>query len=447
MTISNKHLIDKINIEMVGSPTDISDVTALTKASIDVRQVFSVADLQSLPAALLNTGRLVWVQSIKDYRYSNGVDWVRDFNSTVHYENTVWAWGFAACGALGDNSVTNKSSPVSVVGGFTDWCQVSSGCASSAAVRTNGTIWSWGCAGSSQLGDNTVVSRSSPVSVVGGFTDWCQVNVGLCHTVALRTNGSIWTWGCNLNGQLGDNTTIAKSSPISVVGGFTDWCQVSAGGSHTSAVRTNGTIWAWGSNADGRLGDNTTIGKSSPVSVVGGFTDWCQVSAGSLHTVAIRTNGTIWSWGSNISGRLGDNTIVDKSSPVSVVGGFTDWCQVSTGGSHTAAVRTNGTIWTWGYNACGRLGDNTVVSRPSPVSVVGGFTDWCQVSASNGHTSAIRTNGTIWSWGCNASGQLGDNTIVAKSSPVSVASGFSDWCQVSAGSNATFAIKKRQIGF
>jgi alpha-tubulin suppressor-like RCC1 family protein len=113
---------------------------------------------------------------------------------------------------------------------------------------------------------------------------------------------------------------------------------VSAGGDHTAAVRTNGTIWAWGCNVTSQLGDNTSVVKSSPVSVVGGFTDWCQTSAGSCHTAAIRTNGTLWTWGANTAGQLGNNIIGNKSSPFSVIGGFLDWCQVSAGGAHTAAV-------------------------------------------------------------------------------------------------------------
>jgi alpha-tubulin suppressor-like RCC1 family protein len=125
--------------------------------------------------------------------------------------------------------------------------------------------------------------------------------------------------------------------------------------------------------------------------VVGGFTNWCQVSAGSNFSLAVRQNGTAWAWGGGANGRLGDNSTADKSSPVSVVGGFTDWCQVSGGGRGGQGLRTNGTIWSWGYNAQGQLGDNTIVSKSSPVSVVGGFTDWCQVSAGYNNSLAIRS--------------------------------------------------------
>ena len=321
---------------------------------------------------------------------------------TIAYDppnvNSAWAWGCNSLGQSGDNTTVNKSSPVSVVGGFTDWCQVST-TRTALAIRTNGTAWGWGRGYCGLLGNNTIVQKSSPVSVVGGFTDWCQIGAGQRFSLAVRQNGTAWAWGRGFQGALGDNTTADKSSPVSVVGGFTDWCQVAAGYKHSVGVRTNGTAWAWGDGGNGQLGDNTTGSASSPVSVVGGFTDWCQVSAGYFHALAVRTTGTAWAWGENLCGKLGDNTTVNKSSPVSVVGGFTNWCQVSGGYRHSAGVRQSGTAWGWGAGTVGQLGDNNSgYNRSSPVSVVGGFTDWCQISAagksSNFSTLAIRSTAT-----------------------------------------------------
>ena len=365
----------------------------------------------------------------------------------VRTNGTIWMWGSNVLGDLGDNSSTSTSSPVSVVGGFTDWRELCIGFTNSLGLRSNGTVWAWGQNGSGQIGDGTTTTRSSPVSVIGGFTGWCQVSAGGGHSAGIRTNGTAWTWGVALCGALGDNTLVNKSSPVSVVGGFTNWCQISAGSYSTAAIRSNGTLWAWGRNTVGRLGDNTTINKSSPVSVIGGFTDWCQVSAGVCHSAAVRTNGTVWTWGANGVGQLGDSTLVAKSSPVSVVGGFTDWCQVSSGTAQTFGIRTNGTIWSWGFNSSGRLGDGTVTDKSSPVSVVGGFTDWCNVAAGQFHAFGIRTNGTIWGWGSGGNGRLGDNTTTNKSSPVSVAGGFTDWCQVSGGNVHSAAIRKITVGF
>ena len=180
--------------------------------------------------------------------------------------------------------------------------------------------------------------------------------------------------------------------------------------------------------------------------ICGGFTDWCQVSAGSgTHSLGVRTGGTAWAWGANVGGQLGDGTVVIKSSPVQICGGFTNWCQVSAGYCHSLGVRTDGTAWAWGAGICGLLGENNTVNRNSPVSVVGGFADWCQVGAGCNHSLGLRTNGTLWAWGCNNTGQLGDGTTVNKSSPVSVVGGFTDWCQVSAGCFRGAALRKYQL--
>jgi alpha-tubulin suppressor-like RCC1 family protein len=435
----------------VQSATGTTYYLQLAKAiqQLNMGQIRTVATVASLPAAASNTGLLVFVTAVERLYFSNGTAWATIVPPIV-YNNSAWSWGqncFSATpvGKLGDNTAVNKSSPVSVVGGFTDWCQISAGkefVGHSLAVRTNSTAWAWGRGASGQLGDNATATRSSPVSVVGGFTDWCQVAAGATHSLGVRTNGTAWAWGSANDGVLGDNTVVNKSSPVSVVGGFCDWCQISAGNCHSLGVRTNGTAWAWGFNGQGRLGDNTVSNRSSPVSVVGSFTDWCQVSAGGNHSLGVRTNGTAWAWGDNTLGKLGDNTVVSKSSPVSVIGGFTDWCQVSAGTYHSVAVRQSGTAWAWGRNYRGVIGDNTCVNKSSPVSVVGGFTDWCQVSAgASPHSVAVRTNGTVWSWGSGSYGVTGNNDTTSRSSPVSVVGGFTDWCQVSAGMYFSLAIR------
>jgi alpha-tubulin suppressor-like RCC1 family protein len=290
-----------------------------------------------------------------------------------------------------DDTTVAKSSPVSVIGGFTDWVQLSAGPYQSLGVRANGTAWAWGCNTFGRLGDNTATTRSSPVSVVGGFTDWVQVSSGNGHSLGVRANGTAWAWGCNTSGQLGDGVTSVRSSPVSVIGDFTDWTQVSAAGLHSLGVRENGTAWAWGNNSSGQLGDNDTINVSSPVSVVGGFTDWTQVSAGSSHSLGVRANGTAWAWGLGGNGRLGDNSTIDTSSPISVVGGFTDWIEVNAGLNHSLGVRANGTAWGWGFGGNGKLGDGTTSTRSSPVLVVGGFTDWIQITTTSNHSLGVRS--------------------------------------------------------
>jgi alpha-tubulin suppressor-like RCC1 family protein len=418
----------------------ILSLTALTLANSNrVLTVPEISDLSNLSSTF--TGSIVFVESANTpyIKKSNGTWVIIDPNRNV--PGNTRAWGSNLNGNLGDNSLTNRSSPVSVVGGFSDWVQVSAGGVHSLGLRANGSAWAWGLNTSGQLGGDSTTARSSPVSVVGGFGDWIQVSAGGVHSLAVRANGSAWAWGNNTSGRLGDGTVTARSSPVSVVGGFSDWVQVSAGDAHNLAVRANGSAWAWGLNTSGRLGDGTITSRTSPVSVVGGFSDWVQVSAGNAHSLGVRANGTAWAWGLNGSGRLGDGTVISRLSPVSVVGGFTDWVQVSAGTAHSLAIRANGTAWAWGLNGSGRLGDGTTTTRSSPVSVVGGFSDWVQVSAGRYHSIGVRANGSAWAWGLNSSGQLGDGSINDKVSPVSVAGGFTDWVQVSAGYTHSLGVR------
>ena len=346
--LKSQDLIDKICAKIAcGGLTALETCQTTGALNLLDTPVFSVSTCANLPSAVDYQGRMIYVED--ERRYYHAVDgyWLNYFSSDIYtIASESWSWGCAASGILGDGFTTSRSSPVSVVGGITDWCQISAGSLHSLALRANGTAWAWGSNSSGRLGDGTTTNQSSPVSVVGGFSDWCQISASFEHNLAVRTNGTAWAWGNNCFGKLGDGTISVRCSPVSVVGGFTDWCQVSAGNNHSLGIRSNGTAWAWGYGGAyygwGLLGNNTTDTRSSPVSVVGGFTDWCQISAGASHSISLRETGSAWSWGNNENGRLGDGTITNRISPVSVVGGFTDWCQVEAGGSHSLALRANG---------------------------------------------------------------------------------------------------------
>jgi alpha-tubulin suppressor-like RCC1 family protein len=438
------------DINNFGSENTASDLLLLSAQTANTTndRVISVATINDLPDLKNETiipGTVFFVDSIQVPVVAQVGCWSGLDNRELRNDYDIgfsWAWGNNIRGQLGDGTTLNRCSPVSVVGGINNWRQVSAGNDHSLGVRCSGTLWAWGCNGTGRLGDGTTTDRSSPVSVVGGFTDWCQVSGGQFHSLGVHQNGTAWAWGCNGQGRLGDGTALNRCSPVSVVGGFTDWCQVSASDLISLGVRQNGTVWAWGFNGQYQLGDGTTTNRSSPVSVVGGFTDWCQVSAGANHSLGVRQNGTVWAWGFNGCGQLGDGTNTARSSPVSVVGGFTDWCQVSAANAHSLGVRQNGTAWAWGWNQFNQLGDGTTMTRSSPVSVVGGFTDWCQVSAGCNHSLGVRQNGTAWGWGCNSNFQLGDGTNTARNSPVIVRGGFTDWCQVSGGASLSLGLRK-----
>jgi alpha-tubulin suppressor-like RCC1 family protein len=353
----------------------------------------------------------------------------------------LWNWGRNAYGQLGDNTVTNRSSPVQTVAGGTNWKQVSCGSSHTGAIKTDGTLWMWGVNGSGRLGDNSVANKSSPVQTVAAGTNWKQVSCGILHTGAIKTDGTLWMWGGNSYGQLGDNSTTNKSSPVQTVAGGTNWKQVSTSFYHTGAIKTDGTLWLWGFNGSGQLGDSSITHRSSPVQTVAGGTNWKQVSAGGYSATCIKTDGTLWLWGRNSYGQLGDNSTTNKSSPVQTVAGGTNWKQVSCGNSHTGAIKTDGTLWMWGRNTTGQLGDSSITHRSSPVQTISGGTNWKQVSAGGYSATCIKTDGTLWMWGRNSYGQLGDSSITHRSSPVQTVAGGTNWKQVSGGGNFTACIR------
>jgi alpha-tubulin suppressor-like RCC1 family protein len=256
----------------------------------------------------------------------------------------------------------------------------------------------------------------------------------------------LWTWGAGANARLGNGATTGNiSTPVTTSAGGTNWKQVSAGGSHTAAIKTDGTLWTWGLGASGRLGNGVTTGNiSTPVTTFAGGTNWKQISCGYSHTAAIKTDGTLWTWGFSGDGRLGNAVITGNiSTPVTTFAGGTNWKQVSTTSfsNHTVAIKTDGTLWTWGYNANLQLGNNATGNRSTPITTFAGGTNWKQVTCGTSHTSAIKTDGTLWTWGSGTNGQLGNATITSTSTPVTTFAGGTNWKQVAAGGAHTAVIK------
>ena len=363
-------------------------------------------------------------------------------------------------GQLGDGTTTARSSPVTTAGAGTNWKQVVAGSTDGAAtnsttagIKTDGTLWTWGSSLNGALGDNTTTNRSSPGTTAGAGTNWKQVAIGYAtslnvnargaHVLAIKTDGTLWTWGNNFEGQLGDGTTTSRSSPGTTAGGGTNWKQVAltCGLRFTAAIKTDGTLWTWGRNDLGALGDSTITPRSSPGQTAGLNANWKQVACGYAYTAAVKTDGTLWTWGDNGSGQLGTNTTTARSSPGQTAGLNANWKQVTCGAFHTAAVKTDGTLWTWGGNSFGNLGDGTTTGRSSPGTTAGGGTNWKQTATGIHHTAAVKTDGTLWTWGRNNSGQLGDNTITNRSSPGTTVSN-SDWKQISCGTYYTAAIEQ-----
>ena len=355
----------------------------------------------------------------------------------------LWTWGYNIFGGLGDNTVASKSSPVQTIALGSNWSSVACGVFSTAAIKTDGTLWTWGQNSNGQLGDNTITNKSSPIQTITYGTNWSNVAMGANHVAAIKNDGTLWTWGNNSSGPLGDNTIVAKSSPVQTIAEGTNWSSVACGIGHTAAIKTDGTLWTWGFNYGG-LGDNTNIHRSSPVQTIAGGTNWSKVSCGGIYfTAAIKTDGTLWMWGSNAYGQLGDNTVNSRSSPVQTIAGGNNWSQVFCGVLYVVALKTDGTLWSWGANNFGQLGDNTRIHRSSPVQTIAYGTNWSQITLGGSyHTAAVKVDGTLWTWGRNNFGQIGDNTITNKSSPIQTIAYGTNWSQVSCGFFHTIAIQE-----
>ncbi|MFD0820167.1 RCC1 domain-containing protein, partial [Micromonospora zhanjiangensis] len=283
------------------------------------------------------------------------------------------------------------------------------------AIRTDGALWCWGDNYSGQLGDGTTTGRTSPVRIGDTTATWARIDGGTSDTCAVRTDGSLWCWGGNYNGQLGDGTMTNRTSPVRI-GDATNWASVSTGTNHTCAIRTDGSLWCWGFNRNAQLGVGASPYRALTPLRVGTETNWASVTTGYAHTCAVRTDRTLWCWGDSTDGQLGLGILGYKATPTQV--GTATWTGVTTGYAHTCAVRADGTLWCWGENGYGQLGVAGGF-QTSPVQV-GTANTWTRVDASVDSTCAVRTDGSLWCWGNNMSGQLGDGTTTHRSAPVRV---------------------------
>jgi hypothetical protein len=359
----------------------------------------------------------------------------------IFRSGNLWAWGANGDVQLGVNDANNRTTPVAVFGNNSTWKQVAGGFDFTAGIKTDGTLWMWGDNFRGQLGINSLTDQQTPVTVIGGNSSWKQIALGQDHTVAIKTDGTLWVWGLNASGQLGTNNTTSYSTPVTTFAGRSNWVQVSAGYSETAAISSDGRLWVWGSNIRGQLGTNDTNSRLTPVQTFAGGTNWKQVSVSlSYHMGAIKTDGTLWMWGDNGDGRLGINAPGDRTTPVQTVAGGTNWKQVNCGNGFTAGIKTDGTLWIWGFNQNARLGLNDVISRSTPTQIFGGGNNWKQIECGSSSSVAVKTDGTLWVWGGNASGQLGINSTVDKSTPVTTFLGRSDWKQASIKGSHSIAL-------
>jgi alpha-tubulin suppressor-like RCC1 family protein len=353
----------------------------------------------------------------------------------------MYAWGDnQTSGTVGDNTEINRSSPVQI-GDLETWTVVA-GYQTRFAVKEDGTLWAWGSNRVGEQGHGDVVERSSPVQV-GSLTDWGQgyhqIDGDYYHFMFVKSDGTLWGTGSNGAGQLGQNNVISRSSPVQV-GSLTTWSKVCAHGTMTHAIKTDGTLWAIGSGYRGAGGNGDVLSYSSPIQI-GSATTWTDISGGTQFTIGI-SDGKLFAWGRNKRGKMGFDgstagisaiaTEGEMSSPVQV-GTLTDWSKIQCTSDSALGVTDSGKLFSWGESFMGRLGLNDATNHSSPTQV-GSLTDWVDISSGAGLAGSVKANGTLWMWGGGAGGSgggVGDGNAIHRSSPVQIGS-LTDWSDVHA---------------
>lgn len=335
-------------------------------------------------------------------------------------DGTVWCWGSSMHDALGPGASSSEPLPRQLMAlGSAVTAIVAGG--PDCALKSDGTLWCWGLNTSGQLGvgslsggDGGPWSVAEPAQVTALGNEVASVSVGVTHACAIRTDKTLWCWGRNTNGQLGDGTKsgetctfgdLCRSLPVQIALPGATPARVSAGAYHTCALGTDGSAWCWGENGNGQLGDGSTSDRSAPTQVLTLGSGVADIVAGESSTCAKKMDGTAWCWGDNSKGSLGQGTLGPPAlTPAQVSALGTEVAAISAG----CAVKSDGTLWCWGDGFYGTLGDGTIgTMKPSPtqVGVLGSG-----VKAVNPHC-ALKTDGTLWCWGLNDSGQLGDGSV------------------------------------
>ena len=317
---------------------------------------------------------------------------------------TVLTWGGNTYGQLGDGTTSNHWMPTPVAALSNVAAIVTAPFSEfSAVLLSNGTVRAWGQNTYGQLGNGSTTNCTTPVPVTG-LSNVVALATGNTHCIALRADGLVMTWGRNNCGQLGDGTTTQHTTPVTLTS-LSNVVAVSAGGIQSFAVLSNGTVWAWGYNNCGQLGDGTTNNRLSPVQIPG-LTN-VLMSSGGACTIAVKTDGTVWGWGSNTYGQMATNTTMAYSLSPMPIAGMSNAVSVASGVSHAMALKADGSVWTWGLNNYGQLANGTSGSTCTIPAPVNGITNVLRICGMGYDSLALRTDGTVWIWGSNSGGQFG----------------------------------------
>lgn len=339
-------------------------------------------------------------------------------------DGRVMAWGENTYGQLGDGTNIDKNSPTQVLN-LTGIIAVSAGGYHNLALKNDGTVWSWGVNYWGELGDGTIDTtgcycKSTPVEV-SGLTGVSAIAAGYGYSLALKNDGTVWSWGHNTNGLLGDGTQIDRLNPVQV-SNLTGVTSISTGRYHSVVLKNDGTVWAWGGNNSGQIDSSYSL-KSTPVKIQN-LNGVVRVACGGFHTIVLKNDSTVWAWGANGGGELGNGIVNNttgcwcRSTPVKVVG-LSSIKSIEGGEMHSLALRNDNTVWAWGLNGLGQLGDGTYMVKYTPVQipVLSGIE---AIAAGEHHNLAMNNVNFGLAWGNNDKGQIGDGTWTNKSTPVEI---------------------------
>lgn len=331
---------------------------------------------------------------------------------------SVNSWGANLFGQLGNGATSQNPNPTpSVISGVTNVKSIAAGYQHTLVLANDSTVWAWGDNASGQLGNGTFNSDSIPTQVPG-LTQVVSVSGGTAayHSLALKADGTVWAWGRNTDGQLGIGTTVNSNVPMQVQG-LSHIVAISGGEYHSLAIRKDGTVWAWGRNGNGQLGDNTVANSNVPVQVIG-MTGAIEVAAGRFYSIALRSDSTVWTWGENLYGQLGNGATVDAHTPVQVTG-LTDATAIAGGAFHGLAIKSNQTVVSWGRNSYGNLGNGTLTNS-STIVPVSSLTNVIAIDGGTNYSIALRSDDSLFAFGRNTFGQIGDGTVTDPQVPKAV---------------------------